>query len=282
MTEKYSVMQSAMASLERIFSLMEERVEEEPPLPRLYGYPAWKGEIEFQQVSFAYNTDNWVIKDLSFTIKPGEITAIVGMTGGGKSTLINLLEGFYPPQKGKILIDGRDIQTLPKNSLRTIIGLVPQETILFAGDLKENILLSGTGSEPNWKEITETVHLGPILDKMETQKVEALSSGEQQLVALARVMVRNPVILILDEATSQVDAYTETLVQEAIQRLLAGRTALIIAHRLFTLRQARRILVIHEGRLVEDGTHEELMKKRGYYFRLYQLQFNSKKDSEPN
>ncbi|MBI4763825.1 MAG: ABC transporter ATP-binding protein, partial [Deltaproteobacteria bacterium] len=270
MTEKYSVMQSAMASLERIFSLMEEKVEEEPSLPVPGHLNSWKGEIEFRQVSFAYDPGHWIIKDLSFTIKAGEVTAIVGMTGGGKSTLINLLEGFYLPQKGQILIDGRDIRTLPKNSLRTLIGLVPQETVLFAGDLKENILLPGAGvSEPNWAEVTESMHLGPLLRKMETQRVEAISAGEQQLVALARVMVRNPVILVLDEATSQVDAYTETLVQEAIQRLLAGRTALIIAHRLFTLRQARRILVIHEGRLVEDGTHRELMRKQGYYYRLY-------------
>jgi len=209
------------------------------------------------------------------------VAAIVGMTGGGKSTLINLLEGFYIPQKGEILIDGRDIQTLPKKSLCSIIGLVPQETILFAGDLRENILLPGACSFPtNWDEVMGTMQLGPLLNKMENQRMGAISSGKQQLVALARVMVRNPVILVLDEATSQVDAYTETLVQEAVKRLLAGRTALTIAHRLFTLRQARRILVIHEGRLVEEGTHEELMRKEGYYYRLYQLQFNNSGTSD--
>jgi ATP-binding cassette, subfamily B, multidrug efflux pump len=279
MTEKYSVMQSAMASLERIFSLMDESPEEEPAAPLSDGPLSWRGEIEFQQVDFAYTPEDRVIKGLSFHIQPGEVTAIVGMTGGGKSTLINLLEGFFTPQKGRILIDGRDIRTLPKKLLRTIIGLVPQETILFSGDLRENVLLPGiSDTETNWDQVAKTMHLGPLLTKMENQRAGAISSGEQQLVALARVMIRNPVILILDEATSQVDAYTEALVQEAIQRLLAGRTALIIAHRLFTLRLARRILIIHEGRLVEDGTHEELMRKQGYYFRLYQLQFNKNEE----
>lgn len=278
MTEKYSIMQSAMASLERIFELLDQTGEEEPGVPASDEEIRWKGKIEFQKVCFAYSPENWVIQDLSITINPGEVVAIVGMTGGGKSTLIHLLEGFYLPQKGKILIDGRDIQTIPKKNLRSLIGLVPQETFLFNGGLKENILLEKDVSSPgDWKKLQERIHLGSIKTKEETRQVGTLSSGEQQLVALARVMVRDPAILVLDEATSQVDAQTEILVQEALSRLLKGRTSLIIAHRLFTLRQAQRILVIHEGRLVEEGTHEELMEKKRYYFRLYQLQF-SKED----
>ena len=218
---------------------------------------------------------NWVIKDLSFTIDPGETVAIVGMTGGGKSTLIRLLEGFYQPQGGRIVLDGRDLQTIPKKVLRTRIGLVPQETFLFEGNLQDNVLLhSEKVSSMKWRELAETMHLGALLERNEPNLCRSLSAGEQQLVALARVMVRDPAILVLDEATSQIDAYTEMLVQDALGRLLSGRTAFIIAHRLFTLRQARRILVIHEGCLVEDGTHVDLMQKKGYYYRLYQLQFN--------
>jgi ATP-binding cassette subfamily B protein len=275
MTEKYSVMQSAMASLERIFSLMDEPAEEET---RETGpSDGWQGEIRFEEVNFSYEPGNPVIKDLSFSLKAGETAAVVGMTGAGKSTLISLLEGFYLPQAGRISIDGRDIRTLPRKVLRSLIALVPQETFLFKGGLEENILLTDNrGEERNWDKFIRTMHLGPLLDKMAGRQAGSISSGERQLVALARVMARNPVILVLDEATSQVDAYTESLVQEAIKRLLAGRTSLIIAHRLFTLRQARRILVIHQGRLVESGSHEELMEKKGYYYRLYQLQF--KKD----
>jgi ATP-binding cassette, subfamily B, multidrug efflux pump len=273
MSEKYSVMQAAMASLERIFDVMDEATEEKPDMKTTA--LDFKGEICFQNVWFAYSGDNWVTRDLSFTIKPGETVAIVGMTGGGKSTLISLLEGFYLPQKGRILLDGKDIQTLPRKVLRSLIGLVPQETFLFDGDLKENILLSDDPDrEKNWLALKDSLPLGTLTDK--TNRLHTgLSSGEQQLVALARVMARNPLILVLDEATSQVDAYTESLVQEGIKSLLQGRTSLIIAHRIFTLRQAARILVIHEGRLVEDGGHESLMKKKGYYYRLYQLQFNN-------
>ena len=276
MTEKYSVMQAAMASLERIFALMDEPAEEGSEDQARETADDLKGEIRFEDVGFAYVPDHPVIKDLSFTVKPGETVAVVGMTGGGKSTLIQLLEGFYLPQKGRILIDGKDIRAFPKKRLRSIIGLVPQETFLFAGDLNENIFLNqAADSGKNKKGLAETGLLDSLLARMETQKVDSLSSGQQQLVALARVMARDPLILVLDEATSQVDAYTESLVQEAIRRLLEGRTSLIIAHRIFTLRQARRILVIHEGRLVEDGTHEELMGKKGYYYRLYQLQFKN-------
>jgi ATP-binding cassette, subfamily B, multidrug efflux pump len=270
-------MQSAMASLERIFSLFDQNTEDEAKTESRDLPAGVKGEIQFKGVHFHYSPDHWVLKDLSFTIQPGEVVAIVGMTGAGKSTLIQLLEGFYKPQKGVILIDGLDIQRFPKNILRSLIGLVPQETFLFTGNLLENILLPDQAISPeDRKRILEGLPLGWPLEKLEARSAEALSAGEQQLIALARVMVRKPAILILDEATSQIDAESEALVQESIKRLLAGRTALIVAHRLFTLRQATRIMVIHDGRLVEDGTHGALMEKQGYYYRLYQLQYNNK------
>ena len=275
LTEKYSVLQSAMASLERIFALMEEKTEEGPE-ETAFRHPARvQGEIVFDRVSFAYQAEDWVLRDISFTIRPGEAVAIVGMTGGGKTTLIQLLEGFYTPQKGQIRIDGIPLQSFSKKFLRAQVGLVPQEVFLFAGDLKENILLadkaalsSGATQEKIWEEIQ------PLFQDFEGRKVDTLSSGERQLVAMARVLARDPAILVLDEATAHLDAQTEEKVQAVLGRLLTGRTSLVIAHRLFTLRQASRIMVLHQGRLVEEGTHAQLMDRKGYYYRLYQLQYN--------
>ena len=281
LTEKYSVLQSAMASLERIFALMEERTEEGPE-ETAFRHPARvQGGIVFDRVSFAYQAEDWVLRDISFAIRPGEAVAIVGMTGGGKTTLIQLLEGFYTPQKGQIRIDGIPIHSFSKKFLRAQVGLVPQEVFLFAGDLKDNILLadkaalsSGATQEKIWEEIQ------PLFQDFEGRKVDTLSSGERQLVAMARVLARDPAILVLDEATAHLDAQTEEKVQAVLGRLLTGRTSLVIAHRLFTLRQASRIMVLHQGRLVEEGTHSQLMDRKGYYYRLYQLQYNELQNGE--
>ena len=281
LTEKYSVLQSAMASLERIFALMEEKTEEGPDETSFRRPARVRGEIVFDQVSFAYQAEEWVLQNISFTIRPGEAVAIVGMTGGGKTTLIQLLEGFYAPQKGQIRIDGIPIQSFSKKFLRALVGLVPQEVFLFAGDLKENILLadketpsSGEAEGKIWEEIQ------PLFQDFEGRKVDTLSSGERQLVAMARVLARDPAILVLDEATAHLDAQTEEKVQAVLGKLLTGRTSLVIAHRLFTLRQASRIMVLHQGRLVEEGTHAQLMDRKGYYYRLYQLQYNEVQNGE--
>lgn len=281
LTEKYSVLQSAMASLERIFALMEEAPEEGPEDPSFQRPGRVQGEIVFDRVSFAYRGEEWVLRDISFTVRPGEAVAVVGMTGGGKTTLIQLLEGFYTPQQGQIRIDGIPLDSFPKTYLRTLVGLVPQEVFLFAGDLKENIFLTAPETPPSrddrekiWDEIQ------PLFRDFQGRRVDTLSSGERQLVAMARVLARDPVILVLDEATAHLDAQTEEKVQAILARLLAGRTSLIIAHRLFTLRQASRIMVLHEGRLVEEGTHAQLMDREGYYYRLYRLQYNEVQNSD--
>jgi ATP-binding cassette, subfamily B, multidrug efflux pump len=275
LTEKYSVLQSAMASLERIFALMEETPEEGPEKTSSQPPERIRGEITFDRVSFAYKAEDWVLREISFTIRPGEAVAVVGMTGGGKTTLIQLLEGFYSPRKGQIRIDGIPLQAFPKTTLRALIGLVPQEVFLFAGDLEENIFFPGPETAPHRKE-RERIRdeIEPLFHDFQGRQVDTLSAGERQLVALARVLARDPAILVLDEATAQLDAQTEEKVQTVLARLLAGRTSLIIAHRLFTLRQASRIMVLHEGRLVEEGSHGQLMERRGYYYRLYQLQYN--------
>jgi ATP-binding cassette subfamily B multidrug efflux pump len=275
LTEKYSVMQSAMASLERIFDLMAEGREPEPETVSPGPFKV-QGGIAFRNVSFAYEPGKRILKDISFTIQPGETVAVVGMTGGGKTTLIHLLAGFYAPDRGEIRIDGREIRTFPLPELRALVGLVPQEVFLFEGNPDDNIFLGLAGEEVAHRAVLQrSPELQALLRRLEGRRVSTLSAGERQLVALARVLVRDPAILVLDEATAHIDAHTEEQVQRLLRELLAGRTSIIIAHRLFTLRQATRIVVLHEGKLVEEGSHERLMALRGYYYRLYQLQFAS-------
>ncbi|NWF94109.1 MAG: ABC transporter ATP-binding protein [Syntrophaceae bacterium] len=279
LSEKYNIQQSAMASLERIFSLLDqdERITE-PPSPKKEEI---KGNVEFRHVSFSYNGEEKVLHDVSFSVREGETVALVGATGAGKTSLLHLLERFYEPEEGSILIDGIDIRERDVAHLRSHIGLVLQDTFLFGGDVEENIRLGNRRAEDGKvREVARVVNVEKFVQRLPhgyRTKVgeggEVLSAGERQLLAFARALYANPKILILDEATSHVDPETERLIQEGLARLLKGRTAIVVAHRLSTIRHADRIVVLHKGRVREIGTHEELMARRGLYFGLYQLQF---------
>jgi ATP-binding cassette, subfamily B, multidrug efflux pump len=289
LSEKFNILQSAMAASERIFRLLDE------PAPETLsaGLPlsAVRGEIEFRNVWFAYHgganpkEDDWVLRDVSFRVPPGETMAIVGHTGAGKTTTIQLLLRFYDIQRGQILLDGTDIRELSVQDLRRQFGIVLQDPFLFTGTLESNVRL---GTESVTREAAESalreVGLGPFLDSlpqgldtMVSERGSTFSVGQRQLVSFARALAHNPRFLILDEATSSVDTRTELMIREALDRLLTGRTAIVIAHRLSTIQHADRILVFHKGRLREQGTHQELLGERGIYYRLYQLQY---KDQE--
>ena len=290
LSEKFNILQSAMAACERIFKLLDEPVPARPaeaPLP----LTAPRGEIEFRNVWFAYSgganpgEEDWVLRDVSFRIAPGQTLAIVGHTGAGKTTLIQLLLRFYEIQRGEILLDGVDIRRYDVHDLRRQFGIVLQDPFLFTGTLESNVRL---GDE----EITHTrveaalreVGLGSLLDSLAegvktnvSERGATFSVGQRQLISFARALAHNPRFLILDEATSSVDTKTEVLIREALDRLLEGRTAMVIAHRLSTIQHADRILVFHKGKLREQGSHQELLALRGIYYRLYQLQY---KDQE--
>ena len=280
LSEQYTIFQSAMASSERIFDLLDRQPTIADAVePKEIG--AMKGEIEFQNVCFAYNDENYVLRDVSFKVKPGEKVAIVGQTGAGKTSIINLLCRFYEVNSGHILIDGVDIRELKLEALRRAISIVQQNIFLFSGTIDNNLRLGEEDITPN-QAITaaKEVHLDPFVQKMPdgyaTEVKEggsALSVGQKQLVAFARALVFNPDILILDEATSSVDTETERLIQDGLKRLMANRTSIVIAHRLSTIQNADKIIVLHRGKIREIGTHNELLQCKGIYYRLYQLQY---------
>ncbi|MGA9363051.1 MAG: ABC transporter ATP-binding protein [Bacteroidota bacterium] len=284
LSEKYNIMQTAMASSERVFKLLDDKTiipEPASPIP----LPTVRGEIEFRNVWFAYNGDAYVLKDVSFKIAPGETVAIVGATGAGKSSTINLLSRFYDVNKGQILIDGVDIRSVNTKDLRKHIAVVLQDVFLFAGDIKTNITL-GDESVPLEQAIAaaRTVGADRFIERLPTgydtevkERGSTLSVGQKQLVSFARALAYNPQILILDEATSSVDTETEILIQAAIKNLLQGRTSIVIAHRLSTIQSADKIIVLHKGEIREIGTHQELLALGGIYYKLYQLQY---KDQE--
>jgi ABC-type multidrug transport system fused ATPase/permease subunit len=277
-SEKYNIMQSAMASTERIFEFIDHR-EEIPEPDHPLSPSRVKGHVEFKDVSFAYEKNHPVLHEVSFELNPGEMIAIVGATGAGKTTIVNLMERFYDPDGGSILLDGIDIRRWTKRDLRSQIGLVMQDVFIFSGSIKDNIALGteGGGMErlSHAADQANALHFIQRLPDNFNHDVgeggSTLSGGERQLLSFARALAYDPKILILDEATSSVDPETEQLIQEAISRMTRERTTLVVAHRLSTIRKANRILVMHQGRIREQGNHDELMAMGGIYYKLNQF-----------
>jgi ATP-binding cassette subfamily B protein len=286
LSEKYNLLQAAMASSERVFQLLDEPLGiTDPPSPERLPEPT-RGRIVFENVWFAYGRDadgepDWVLQDVSFTVEPGQKVAIVGHTGAGKTTLINLLMRFYDVDRGRILLDGVPIHQVRLADLRSRIGLVLQDVFLFSHDVAYNIRL-GSPDIDNARvaAAAERVGAAAFIDRLERgydqplgERGSSLSVGERQLVSFARALAFDPAILVLDEATSSVDSEIEEKIERATDELLAGRTSLVIAHRLSTVQNADRIVVLHHGKLCEEGTHAELLESRGLYAKLHELQF---------
>ena len=294
LSEKFNILQTAMAASERIFKLLDEPFTITSPA-QARTLPSARGEIEFRNVWFSYTGGaapkeaDWVLRDVSFRVEPGQTLAIVGHTGAGKTTIIQLLLRFYDIQRGEILLDGVDIRTMDMQELRRLFGIVLQDPFLFTGTLESNVKLgTETISRAATEKALREVGLGPFLESQPqgvetpvTERGSTLSVGQRQLVSFARALAHNPKFLILDEATSSVDTKTELLIREALDRLLQGRTAVVIAHRLSTIQHAHRILVFHKGRLREQGSHQELLALRGIYYRLYQLQYREQELTAP-
>ena len=279
LSDKAGMFQMAMAAAERVFALMdqpEEIADPAEPLP-----PARiDGNIEFKNVWFAYEDQNWVLKNLSFCVRPAQVIAVVGATGAGKSTIVNLMGRFYDVQRGSVMIDGQDVQAFRKTDLRRRLGYVFQDPFVFAGTVAENIsLLNPDLSRSDLISAAETVNAHGFISQMPdgydttlNERGEGLSLGQKQLLSMARTLAQDPELLfVLDEATASVDTATEVLIQDALAKLMHNRTSIVIAHRLSTIRHADRILVMRHGELVDEGTHDELMLRHGYYRQLYEL-----------
>jgi ATP-binding cassette subfamily B protein len=288
MSEKYNILQSAMASSERLFKLVDTPATVVNPQNALKPAQQARGEIEFRNVWFAYNDQDWVLKDVSFHVSPGESVAIVGHTGAGKTTTTSLLTRFYDIQRGEILLDGIDIAKLDLNYLRGSFAVVLQDVFMFSGTMESNIRLGSPISRDRAVAAAEDVNLAPFLrtlplglDHPVNERGTMLSVGQRQLLAFARALAHDPQILILDEATSSVDTETEIQIRKAIERLMEGRTSIIIAHRLSTIQRCDKIIVMHKGRVREVGTHQQLLAQRGIYYKLYQLQYKDQEVAVP-
>jgi ATP-binding cassette subfamily B protein len=284
MSEKFNVLQAAMASSERIFKLLDTPptiLSPEPTASTTSRSAAAPGHIVFDRVWFAYNDDEYVLKDVSFEVRPGQRIGIVGATGAGKSTIINLLLRFYDVSRGRILIDGRDVRELPLLELRQLFSLVLQDVHLFTGTIADNIRLGNSGiTDEQIASAAAAVHADRFIERLPAgygspvaERGATLSVGQKQLLSFARALAFDPAILVLDEATSSVDTETELLIRDALQVLMKGRTTIAIAHRLSTIQDMDQILVLHKGELRESGSHQQLLARRGLYYTLYQLQY---------
>jgi ATP-binding cassette subfamily B multidrug efflux pump len=281
LAEKYNILQSAMASSERIFKVLDEPITiQDSANPKELG-PV-RGEIEFRDVWFAYNANDWVLKGISFKIRPGERVAFVGATGAGKTSIISLMSRFYDLQKGAIYVDGIDIRDVRQKELRKHIGAVLQDPFIFAGTIASNIRLHEEHiSDETIRKAAEYVNAANFIEQLPhtydeeiRERGAGLSVGQKQLLAFARAVAFNPeILLILDEATSSVDTETEVMIQDALYKLMTNRTSIIIAHRLSTIRDVDRIIVLHKGRIVEEGSHTELLNRQGVYRKLYEFQY---------